>query len=328
MGQQRTWQIGHTVFLAVIVLFLLLITGGVINWPLVTGDPVSRVLTWWVIGAVLLVSLCVIGHGIVGRPLGFLIDDRNRMSLSRLQLVAWTLVVLSGFYTIVLWKIRIGDTNPLNVSIPQELWWLMGISTTSLVGSPLVKSIKKNAPNKAPGDFEKKKGLLVESRNEKFMEAAAKAVPGAVAKATLASGGSTVVVPPTSSEAPIQPAALEARRAMEIKKATAKEAIGADGQEVYFASPDMASPADLFGGEETGNLHVLDMGKVQMFYFTLILVATYAMALLTMLGTNLPSEQLNFPNVNESMVALLGISHAGYLGFKAASHSPSSEPQE
>ena len=57
-----------------------------------------------------------------------------------------------------------------------------------------------------------------------------------------------------------------------------------------------------------------------MFYFTLILVLAYAVAL----GTTFAGEAekiAEFPALGPGMVALLGISHAGYLVHKAIPHS-------
>ena len=72
-------------------------------------------------------------------------------------------------------------------------------------------------------------------------------------------------------------------------------------------------------GEETGNATKPDMGKIQMFYFTIILVITYALALIrTFKDPSLPAA---LPAISASMIALLGISHAGYLANKAVPHS-------
>src|SRR5690242_9175502 len=84
----------------------------------------------------------IAGHGVVGLWHGVLIDERNRLSLSRLQMVLWTIIVLSGFLIAALWNISRGVDAPLEINVPKELWLLMGISVTSLVGSPLILSTK------------------------------------------------------------------------------------------------------------------------------------------------------------------------------------------
>ena len=90
------------------------------------------------------------------------------------------------------------------------------------------------------------------------------------------------------------------------------------------ASPKDARVADLFRGDETGNGAHLDLGKVQMLFFTVVLVLVYFFALGNgfadivngVVGDGKRVYQL--PALSQSMVTLLGISHAGYLAAKAA----------
>jgi hypothetical protein len=82
-----------------------------------------------------------------------------------------------------------------------------------------------------------------------------------------------------------------------------------------------ASPADLFAGDDIENDAYVDIGKIQMFLFTLILVVAYAVDIgkvLTAAGANSAIDK--FPDLDPGMLALLAISHAGYLSYKAASH--------
>ena len=75
-----------------------------------------------------------------------------------------------------------------------------------------------------------------------------------------------------------------------------------------------------FRGEEIGNAAHLDLGKIQLFYFTVILVLAYAVALGTAFASG-AARIGEFPALDSGIVALLGISHAGYLTHKAISHS-------
>lgn len=92
----------------------------------------------------------ITGHGTVGLWLGLLIDPQNRMSLSRLQLIFWTLVVLSGFLAAALGNIAAGAPSPLAIASPPQLWLVMGISTTSLVSSQLIRNRKMSLPIAGP----------------------------------------------------------------------------------------------------------------------------------------------------------------------------------
>ncbi|HEX6513282.1 MAG TPA: hypothetical protein VF157_13345, partial [Chloroflexota bacterium] len=92
------------------------------------------------------------------RPLGILIDSRNMMSLSRVQTAAWTVLILSAFAAAglgnasrALFGLADALPDPLGIGIPQAIWGLMGISTVSLVRSPLIKNYKRRAAAGGPG---------------------------------------------------------------------------------------------------------------------------------------------------------------------------------
>jgi len=109
-------------------------------------EPLPSTKFWYWVFTVfsLIVFMMVLGYLRNGRFLGVLIDERNKMTLSRLQLIIWSVIVLSGWGTAALWNLlAIGGGDALAVGLPEELWWLLGISTTSLVGSPLILLPKK-----------------------------------------------------------------------------------------------------------------------------------------------------------------------------------------
>ena len=85
------------------------------------------------------------------RPLGALIEYRNLMSLARFQCILWTIIVLAGFLAMVAMRLRFPEAGPsaMDITIPPELWALMGISTASLVGAPM---ILQNKIDKTPTD--------------------------------------------------------------------------------------------------------------------------------------------------------------------------------
>ena len=187
-------------------------------------------------------------------------------------MILWTIIVLSGFLTAAFWNIRAGQVDALAIAVPQELWLLMGIATTSLIGSPLIKNVKKGQP--VEGD---------------------------------------------------QRQAAEQQRTFELlaKQGMDPDTISTEGSIVVWKWPEDATWADLFQGEETGNAAHLDLGKIQMFYFTLILVLTYAAMLGAMFSHNSSTRaQISaLPFVPAGMVALLGISNGGYLVNKVIPHS-------
>jgi hypothetical protein len=91
---------------------------------------------------------------------------------------------------------------------------------------------------------------------------------------------------------------------------------------VVNTNPANARFADLFTGEEVGNCTQLDLGKIQLFYFTFILVFVYAVALGTLFLSQVKVINV-FPDVNAGVLTILGISHAAYLTNKAIPHSQS-----
>ena len=164
----------------------------------------------------------------------------RRMSLSRLQALAWTFLVIAAYLNAFIVNIAGDVKDPLNVAIPGELLIAMGISVGSLAGAKIVLAVKENNN------------------------------------------------PPES------------------------------GSAVYKSS----SPRwrDLFQGDTRESAGSLDLGKIQMFYITIALVLGYAIVVATKFVGVQPGQGIDtLPNLDQAFVALLAISHAGYLTTKAAS---------
>jgi len=103
-------------------------------------------ITIWLLNAVLMAAFVTIaGRGITGYWRGILIDNRNRMSLSRLQMLCWTLLILSAVLTAAITNFDYGaPASSVDIQIPNTLLTLMGISTISMLAAPAVLSSKKN----------------------------------------------------------------------------------------------------------------------------------------------------------------------------------------
>ncbi|MDQ3818692.1 MAG: hypothetical protein M3362_13575 [Acidobacteriota bacterium] len=256
-------EVKHPYLYGLVLLAIILVVG-LIGWRFPVNAP-NQIIEVWLVNMLLLALFAVIaGRGITGVWRGVLIDERNKMSLSRLQLALWTILLLSGFLVAALINIHRGQSDPLSIALHPTLWALMGISTTSLVGSPLIKSTKKDAPTNQ------------EEKDKTFK-------------------------------------LLESQGVDTTK-------VDAQGQIIVNNSPEEASWADLFKGDEVGNAAFLDLGKIQMFYFTLIVWFAYAVALASYLKS-ITGKLTAFPDVDPGMLALLGISHAGYLMNKAVPHT-------
>lgn len=226
----------------------------------------------WLMTLLMLVIFCMgIGYTINGRFNGILIDYRNRLSLSKLQALCWSILVLSALYTAAIIRIRNNIPSPLDIVLDKYLLAIMGISLTSLAATPAILNIKED---------------------NKSSEFAAQQVSQTLNK----------------------PA----------------EDIISSGKIFYFSSAKLASWLDLFRGEESTNAGSADIGKIQQFIITFILLAVYSVMLLQYFNPAIPQVKTewswlsHFPLVSESMSWLLGISHAGYLAYKAAPHGDSS----
>ena len=270
------WQWYHSIGTPVLILAIIL-CGLLIPANLM-------VLTWILILVFLVLLMMLFGGGITGRFwLGWMVNEQFRMSLSRLQMALWTLVVLSGFLTAALANLAAGHIEEaLNIGVPPELWVTMGISTTSLVGSGLILTEKKK-----------------ETTNQD------EALRGMVEFGLLAEDADATTTTTTVKERTI-------------------------GQLQRNTNPSQARLYDLVSGEEVGNFNVLDLTRLQNLFFTLVLVGAYAATLGNLFagaagssGSGTPITE--FPALNASIVALLGISHGGYLVGKAANKQPKGE---
>jgi hypothetical protein len=253
---------------------------------IIAGWFLPPVWGWLVTMGLLTVFIVLIGHHIVGLWRGALIDQRNKISLSRLQLALWTILVVAGFLAVALYNIRTRQADPLKITVPPRLWALLGISSTSLVGSALIKQEKAKVtpePNAA-------KRALAQAAPDL---APAQIVPQRTQLVMAANPG----VPEPSDPALTQ------------------------GVLTVNQTPDQSSWSDVFRAEEIGNAAHLDLGKIQMLYFTILIVFAYAVALGSLLA-HASGKITDFPALGDGEVALLGISHAAYLTNKTVPRTP------
>jgi hypothetical protein len=257
----------------------------------VDRDPVQM----WIGFMVLLISFCMVtGYAITGYWRGILIDASNRISLSRLQLIMWTVLLLSGILIAVLINLCLGKpAEPFQIVMDAQLWALMGISGGSLAASGLIRTTKRTqTPNpEAEAKF----------RAEMVQRAAPAAVKNT---AEMTDDEKTIVV---------------------NKAQAVQSSVNVVGVDVENVDPKDSSFLDMFMGNESGNAAQVNVGKVQMFFFTLIVWFGYAASLGNAIflavydGTGMSS----MPELSQGMIALLAISHAAYITTKAV---PQTEP--
>jgi hypothetical protein len=238
-------------------------------------------LCWGLVAIGLTIFLMLISTGITKHPLGFLINERNLMSLARFQTVLWTIIILSAYLVIAMARLVMNVPNPLEVAIDVKIWALLSISLTSLVGTSLINSTKTDK-TPAPKEISKTASALAANNNLPSDATAASAV----------------------------------------------SVIKDNNQGTLYANPSVTDArfSDMFEGDEVGNAAYVDIAKVQMFFFTIVVAISYIFLLLTdtlaKLATTANPETINaLPVLSSGMIALLGISHAGNLAGKGVNRT-------
>ncbi len=225
--------------LAIIVIVAANTVAGLIT----RGDTIAAgwpLLTPWILTAASMVwCFALIGRLPVGVPpivdwRCLIIDQRNKFSLSRLQLVVWSLLVISAVTTEGILNAVWGRMTPLGIDIPSQLWILLGLSAGSFVAAPLVLASKRDV------------GMLATK------------------------------------------------------------------------PPNEHAWRDIFYGDDTGNSDQVDFSKVQQFFFTIVLVVTYAAAIGSVIAMAKPSATLlTFPKLDDGFIGIMAVSQTAYIAYKA-----------
>jgi hypothetical protein len=99
--------------------------------------------------------------------------------------------------------------------------------------------------------------------------------------------------------------------------------------------PSEASWADLYLGDEVANRDVVDISRLQKLIVTVLLVMTYVQLLWFHLMGDLTDKSgklitdghfTNMPQVGDTFIWLLGISHGAYLAYKAVPKAATPAP--
>ncbi|MBP2158715.1 MULTISPECIES: hypothetical protein [Asticcacaulis] len=212
-------------------------------------------------------ALFMIGAGIsiTGLRRGIMLGGRNTFSLSRLQMVLWTWLILSALMalaTVRAWGMFPGVTdagpgNALSIDLDGNLLAVMGIAFGSAAVTPAILTLQTRDDTGYP--------------------------PVATFRSRL--------------------------RGMAFVR----------GRVVYRATSREARFEDLIKGDDTGSAGAIDLSKVQNLMLTVILVGYYLVMLFDLFRDSAAFGAVAaMPGVSAGMLTLLGISHAGYLAYKAA----------
>ena len=256
---------------------------------IVAGLIAYRLLADWICWAWLVLCFLLfigyLGKVTIGRWMGIFISDRNVMSLSRMQIIAWTVLIISAFMTMVLVRIAAGTPDAFGIDIDWHLWALLGLSASAAVGAPLINSVKAA---KEP--------------------AADPNAPAAAATTPANGNGYSPAVNRTATELNEDPGDIDENR-----------------KGVLYAnkSVDDASFTDIFEGDELANTMYIDVTKVQMFWFSIIAITGYTIMILQMFLITAPADLKSFPVLTDGLIGILAVSHATYLGGKGFTQTKS-----
>jgi hypothetical protein len=273
-----------------------IITGSI----LYTGWFLIRILSIrWCWGVAMILSLfllATVGCLVNQRFAGALIDEYNCMSLSRFQMILWTLIILSAIAVVLLARIQpaMSLEFPFGVDIDWRLLALMGISVTSAAGAVLGNKVKTERKPSPTAKISFAARLKARREGKTFEETLNKLMKSR----------------PDETVTDL------------AKKDEVKEVVNprSDGTKHKNGSPADATFSDIFHGDEITDFQSLSLAKVQNFYFTVVAVVIYA-ALLFMALPGYGAEKFPFPGLPDILLGLIAISHGGYLGDKFLPHT-------
>ena len=131
--QSRAWGAFTLGFVTLMVL---------IAWGVTTEPGTSLHRMFVVSEATLVLAYVVAGFLARSRFDGALVDDLNKISLARFQLVVWSIVILGDYYVASMWNLAHGVALP---QISSELLGVIGIVGGVPVVSNVIKDSKKNS---------------------------------------------------------------------------------------------------------------------------------------------------------------------------------------
>jgi hypothetical protein len=142
-ADRRTRRQWGAVLVALLALGILANSIGIGKWPSAPG----RYWVWIVTMVCSAAAIMVIGKAVSGYAGGLIIDNRNMMSLSKLQILVWMIVILPALITGAASNIagigaEFAEGGPLDIVIPNELLAILGLSGATFAAAPVILSTK------------------------------------------------------------------------------------------------------------------------------------------------------------------------------------------
>lgn len=275
---------------------------------LAINQNISRLGSWLFLIAVITLMAFFIGWGILKSWKGIFVDQRNRVSLARFQVVIWTILVLATFAEAALANIAFSEPNPVfTVVIPSNLWLVMGISIAAL---PVAAAASARKSSASPDKIANAIGL----RTLKDQETVTDLKKADSDTDVLTKGLNDVI--DTKLPTGLLEKDTTIRQLPKVNYLTINgEDLIANGLMVSRAKSELAKFKDMFVGDEITNFNYVDISKVQLFLFNVVLIIVFSVALAYYFMGQPPFASL--PNIPDLVAVFLGISNGAYILFKA-----------
>lgn len=298
---------------------LVLFLGGC--YLLLTGTLApSTAWLGYMLAAVILVA--ALSKNATGAWAGALIDSRNKISLSRSQMLFWTILISTNLLAAFLH----------NIYVMEHLYPKLMSTLAAMPDSFTAAALKKHGAvlnsfhsscSAAPGMAKEAFTACIEALEPSYEFS----VPGELYALMGIGTGSLVLSPAVKankSGAEADAEQLAMTKDNMARSSTATADTKAQGQLLVNTSMADAKLQDMVRGEEVGNAAQIDLGKLQMALLTVVAGTVYGIMLFTWLSHAGDSILTALPALGETLIYILGISHSGYLVHKAIPHSKSS----
>ncbi|MEO8611599.1 MAG: hypothetical protein ABI690_27115 [Chloroflexota bacterium] len=286
---------------------------------------IPPLFTWIILLALFSLLTVLVSRAYTGRWLGLIIDDRNKYSLSRLQMVMWTLIVLSAFLAAVLANVLLQVMVYVDGAVdqPRILYFPVGsrvVDVLMQIGmvDPQFTEGQGYLSNPNVDLSQLNLSASLHDGEHIYIPRAGETLPQTIPTSTDNSQGQTALEPTTPLSVEI-PSEVWLLLGISTTSLVASPLIKGQKANVIQTNEvrSEAKLSDLFSGEEESNYLKLDLAKLQMLFFTLIVIGAYGVAVASLFNRSLQSAITSLPALDSGVVAMLGVSHAGYLTNKA-----------
>jgi hypothetical protein len=286
---------------------------------------IPPLFTWIILLGLFSLLAVLVSRAYTGRWLGLIIDDRNKYSLSRLQMVLWTVIVLSAFLAAVLANVLLQVMVYVDgaVAPPRILYFPVGsrvVDALTQIGIVDPQFTEGQGYLSSP-DVDLSQLNLSASLHDGehiYIPRAGETLSQMIPTSDNQTQGQTTLEPTTPLSVEI-PSEVWLLLGISTTSLVASPLIKSQKANVIQTNEvrSEAKLSDLFTGEEESNYLKLDLAKLQMLFFTIIVIGAYGVAVASLFNRSLQSAITSLPALDGGVVAMLGVSHAGYLTNKA-----------